>query len=263
VSVTILQKLIKRGDRVAIVNGRLQLDPVSGQEVPADWLKHNYVELVTAILHITNHRGLILTDFSTGFYSSFRQGGVTLFFDEVNSWQPRYSIFNVRLTRVRSTAHGKEGDRLRGKQFRVGRKSNFYIFWVKSRLSVPPRLSSFHDYMGNLKNLVFTSDGQPANDGRIQNEDIHLLSISHSEICAFFEDKTHTTYKQLTANCHTKYPDKQSEAGRSTKGFPRDSTTCDSQCDRSQQDVRDKNALVSLLHQSTEGWLCDYNKGCD
>jgi len=102
--------------------------------------------------------GLTYLSYSTGNYGIHKAGGVTLQFVQEPSGNPFYVIFNADLKRKRNTKTQKAGSALPNGRFSVGMRSHFVAFWRSTGLSIPPRLSSFHDYMGKLKKFTFSGD---------------------------------------------------------------------------------------------------------
>ena len=122
--------------------------------------------------------GLKFVRFSTGTYGG-AYPGITLHFSSEPMQEEYYCVFNAALTRLRKTKYGKKGGRLPGNQFRITKKYGFYKFWLKTGLAFPPRLSSFHDYMGNLSKIQFTGELVPGKPGRLDSSSIEP---SHSQL---------------------------------------------------------------------------------
>ena len=122
--------------------------------------------------------GLKFVRFSTGTYGG-GYPGVTLHFSSEPMQEEYYCVFNAELTRLRNTKSGKKGAPLPGNQFRITTKYGFYKFWLKTGLAFPPRLGSFHDYMGNLSKIQFTGKLVLGKPGRLDSSSIEP---SHSEL---------------------------------------------------------------------------------
>jgi hypothetical protein len=206
-----LDKLLSRDDKVDVSNGRLIITPASGKDVPANWLAENEPSIVKEIANLLNLRVYRYTSYSTGNYGKLRKGGVTLQFENILNGDEAFAILNAQLTRKRATKHGNVGAELPKGQFRVSTKHNFYKLWVSTDIKLPARISSFHDYMGKLKSLVFTGNLDSKN--KISNETLKPLNVSHEQIITCISqnlpDKIQTTTRQVPYNYQTKIPDKE------------------------------------------------------
>lgn len=187
----LLNTLLNRGDKVMIEQGVLKITPHSGKAVPMKWYKANEQQLVKELCRRTGTRGYRFESFTTGRYSvkgSTKKGGITLLFSDVVTGTAVSMLFNADLTRTRNTVAGNKGSSLLGKKFTVSKRSGFYGFWISAGLKLPPSLSKFHDYMGNLKPLVFTGELQKVStankDGmdKIINKTTRLLSLSCPDV---------------------------------------------------------------------------------
>ena len=150
------QTLLARGDTLAILGGKLVITSASGKPVPKEWLEANKEKLILEVLERIRLDAFVYDSYSTGRYGKQNFCGVCLQFGSLLSNINPYVIFNAELDRVKDTSKGKKGSPLPTGQFRVGKRSSFYKFWAGLGLKTPQRLSSFHDYMGNLNNIVFT-----------------------------------------------------------------------------------------------------------
>lgn len=270
VDVPLAFKLLQRGDEIYIAGGRLVIHSKSGKPVPDEWFKEKSHDLTCDILNKTNTEAFIYESYSTGQYGSKRYSGVTLQFTSLLSGNEAFAIFNADLKRLKTTSKGKKGEPLPEGQFRVGKKSGFYKFWNQTGLDLPPRLSSFHDYMGNLKSWLFTGDYRQGK--KLSNESLKPLNISYSEILKAFQladqpDRARTIGIQKPDKCHTKVPYKESvesyaphrvqpnlTAGASNYGKRLKGST----------DIRDRVIPIStverLKEQTEDEWLADYAK---
>ncbi|WP_444925870.1 hypothetical protein ACJJI4_16950 [Microbulbifer sp. TRSA002] len=173
----LLQRLLARGDGIAVDSGRLTLTPASGHPVPAEWLSEHERPLITEASRLASVEPLEYVGYSVGNYGPSKRGGVSLQFRSLVDGSERYSVFNAETRRNRTTKHGKKGSPLPSGQFRITTRFKFYGFWVSTGLPVPRRLSAFHDYMGKLAGLVFTGE---APDGE-RLSDARPLSISNTD----------------------------------------------------------------------------------
>ena len=163
--------------------------------------------------------------YTVGHYSNHRYSGVTLQFIDVETGAQYYAIFNAELTYSRGgTKSGKaykKGDRLPDKQFRVSKNHALYKFWLSTGLKLPRRIASLHDYMGNLKALMFTAD--IAHGEKLKND---TLKVVHSHIVdGHHTDTTRTPYGQATDNTRTRVTDKETKQSNVPQGIEPNLTT--------------------------------------
>jgi hypothetical protein len=187
-----VKDLLTRGDELEIVDGRLNIIAESGLPVPSEWLKLHEDKLVYELVSQMAIDVLVYESYSTGRYGD-----------------SRYAVFNADLDRVKATKKGSIGSPLPSGQFRVGKRSRFCRFWLNAKQPLPPRLSSFHDYMGNLKGTLFT--GIVGREERLDKQSIKLLNITYVEIfAAFFQrslpDNPHTPSIHSPDKYHTTMP---------------------------------------------------------
>ena len=152
----LLSRLLHRGDIVSIENGRSVIVPGSGKPLPEGWLEAHSEQLCSEILKATALDAYRYDSYSTGKYGDHKAQGLTLQLVSVMHGQEAYCIFNASLKRLRGP---QKGSSLPRGQFRVGKRSHFYKFWVKTGLKLPDRLCHFHNYMGNLRQLILTCEG--------------------------------------------------------------------------------------------------------
>ena len=224
-----VKDLLTRGDELEIVDGRLKIIAASGNAVPTSWLKLHKDHLVYELVNYMAIDALIYESYSTGRYGVKCHSGVSLQFSNILTDDSRYAVFNAELDRVKATKKGPIGSPLPSGQFRVGKRSRFYKFWLTANQPLPPRLSSFHDYMGNLKGGLFT--GTVGGDERIEKQSIQLLNITHVEVlAAFFQhslpDKSHTLAIHGPDKAHTIMPYSESIERLIKRDFASIPTTC-------------------------------------
>ena len=201
--------LLTRGDELEIVDGRLNIIAESGLPVPETWLKRHEDKLVYELVSQMAIDVLVYESYSTGRYGAKLHSGVNLQFLNLLTDDSRYVVFNAGLDRVKETKKGPIGSSLPIGQFRVGKRGRFYKFWLNANQPLPPRLSSFHDYMGNLKGTLFT--GIVGRDERLEKQSIKLLNITYVQIvAAFFQrslpDNPHTPSIHSPDKYHTTMP---------------------------------------------------------
>ncbi len=223
-----LDKLLPKCEKVEITDGRLIIAPASGRDVPADWLSEHESSLIIEIVNLLNIKVYKYTGYSTGRYGKHRSEGVCLQYENLINGDEAFAILNVQLTRQRTTKHGAVGSDLPVGQFHVGTKHNFYKFWVSTNIKLPARLSSFHDYMGKLKGLVFT--GELGLKNKIRNKTLTPLNVSYTQIidpnCHPIPDKVQTKSRQVPYNYQTKVPDKEMIKGHAANDIQSNSSTC-------------------------------------
>ena len=194
-----LPKLLSRGDCVSVTGGRLCIQPASGIEAPQDWLEGHSGALIHEILTALGQEAYQYESFSTGCYGDCRAGGVTLQFTSLIQRKTAYATFNADRKYVRGA---KKGKLLPKGQFRVKKGFLFRRFWESTGLKLPNRLASFHDYMGNLGQLVYV--GTFKHGEKFQNASLRPLSISAEQVkAAFLPDNSRTTSGQLPDNSRT------------------------------------------------------------
>ena len=188
-------KLLSRGDAVSIERGRLVIQPASGKPVPPDWINTNTARLCRDVLMALGLDAFEYTDYSTGHYGKTRSGGITLRFVSLVTGQSAYAVFNADLTRQRNTATAKAGALLPKGQFRIGKRSHFYKFWMGTGLPLPRRLSAMHDYMGKLRSVLMTGS---LSGGRINAGSLTPINLSAAQFrTAILPDNFRTSAGQL------------------------------------------------------------------
>ena len=159
-----LDRLIARGDLVALKDGSLIIRPASGKEVPSDWLRNHSDELALNIATRTNTPLYKYIGYTVGAYGCHKADGAALRFANMTTGEEVYAIYNVKRERVKAGAQAKAGSKLSGKKFRITKSMALYKLWLRSGLAEPEKkyLSEFHRVMGRLKTVFFTmcvSDG--------------------------------------------------------------------------------------------------------
>lgn len=266
---SLVSRLLVKGDRLAIEQGRLHLEAASGKPV-ADWLESHHELLVIEILKQTGIDALIYKDCSTDKYGPKKAGGVTLQFHSLLTNANRYAIFNADLTRTRNSKGGKAGSLLPNGQFRLRDGSSFKTFWL-SALDKPRRWSSLHDYMGKLKGILFYGDLTLGKPNRIVATSIKAINLSHQQLLEAFkvtgmQDKRRTDSRQKPDNYQTRTPDNQTEQSLIPQGLQPDSTTGAYNYGLRYQGSADiRGNVIALspskkpIDQTTDEWLADYS----
>jgi hypothetical protein len=267
---SLLHRLLSRGDIVSLENGELFLQPASGETVPAAWLCQNKDQLLSQAVTQLGIIALKYQSHSPGRYGEHRADGLTLQFCGVGTDSAPYAIFNVSLNRVRDSKNAKAGSPLPKGKFTVGKKSLFRQFWRNTGLKTPPRLSSFHDYMGKLKGLVFTAEYTKGE--RLNAATLHPLNVSHEQLLAAF-NLTNMPYKPQTIpiqypdNSHTRLPYKDYLESQQPQGLQPIPGTGEFDCGTSKQgDTGTRGSVFPISttiarpeEQSTEEWYADYD----
>ncbi|WP_251360178.1 hypothetical protein [Kangiella sp. TOML190] len=243
-----LRDLINEGFSVSVENGRLVImDPLGKKP---DFSKEQKWELTLQVVKLLNSDAYLYESFSRDAYRSGKSPGIRIKYNSVLTNKEAVAFYNAEIHRAKNTVHGKAGERLPGKQFRVRKNHDFYKLWVKLDLKLPPRLSSFHDYMGKLKEVLIVGQTKKTGVGiKIRNKTIKALEITNKEIVTALErdsypDKDQTLSIQLTNNSHTNNPDKDLQKLYENQCFKSELSACVENHDISNQEgelVRDKD----------------------
>lgn len=209
--------------------------------------------------------------YTTGHYGSRKMPGITLQFQSAVTDENTYAIFNAELTRSRSTEAGKKGAPLPAGHFRVGKRSHFYRFWQSTGLPEPKRLAALHDYMGNLRGILFTADVTEGHQNRLDAGSLLPLSVPASDVLrAFLPDSLRTVPGQVPDNIQTRVPDKDAAQALAVRGFQPKATTCHGDYGKAviSEHGNKENSSSSLSprrpeEQSIEEWLADYSSPDD
>jgi hypothetical protein len=263
---TTVEKLLRRGDEVSIEHGRLVIRPASGKAVPPDWYKENAPIIIGEVLATLGIEAYRYRRYKTGHFGKAKLPGVHLYFCDALSGSSAYSIFNVYLTRVRSTKLGKAGAALPDGRFRVGEQSHFYRFWRETGLPAPKSLTAFHDCMSKLRHILFVADKAANRNQRLDSDSIRPLSLSVEQLrCAFSPDNFQITSGQFPDNSQIRNPDKDSPQSHVDRGFQRNPTTCRKHYENTVISNNEDTRMVmhpTTSHgpriQSIDEWLADY-----
>lgn len=152
-----VSRLLSRKAEVSIELGRLVVRQPNGEEVSQDFLKKYSLILRREILTALEIEAYEYRSYKTGYYGRSKHAGISLQFTSVIADESTYAIFNVGLTRIRTTNSGKAGSPLPKGHFIVTERGEFYKFWKSTALAIPKSLTSFHDYMGKLKGMLYTA----------------------------------------------------------------------------------------------------------
>lgn len=239
---------LKRGDVVTVTNGQLAITPASGKPVPSKWLAKEGRRLIAEAAGMTAVLALEFISYSTGNYGDKRFPGVTLQFRCLVSGESFYTIFNAHTRRSRTTKSGKAGAPLPSGQFRVSKGSSFCDFWQGAGLSIR-RLSDLHDYMGNLRKLVFTA--RIDSENRLYKESVRPLNIGWSELYTAFQSDS----------IPTRITDNETAKSLAPCGFQAECATGQNHYGNTDttMNVRSPDRALPEL-QSNEAWLEEYDR---
>ena len=200
--------------------------------------------------------------YSTGTYGSGNHAGITMQFSCIDTAVGYHVHFNVDLERKRRTKNYKKGSPLPQGHFTPKPNSYFVNLWKSTSLPLPRSLTSFHDFMGKLKPILFQatiSKGTRLDAGTLRpvpSTDNFLINTGQSS------DKILTTL-----------PDRDITLTPNSQYIARISGACENNYVTSKQvnesisksaDYTDVPGVVKT--QSNEEWLQEYNefsKECD
>lgn len=217
-------KLLRRGDAVSIERGQLAIQSASGKPVPAEWLDQKALEICLSVLAAIGVDAFRYEGYSAGRYGEHKSAGVTLRFTSVLTGETAYAIFNVDLTRKRTTVGGKAGAPLPAGEFRVGERSQFYKFWQGTGLPLPERMQRFHKCMGKLSSVLLA--GEVKKD-RLNVQSLQPVTITADQArLAVLGHNLGTTKAQLGHKEGTRSGHKGMTTAHGSCGLQPFSTTC-------------------------------------
>ncbi|WP_019025667.1 hypothetical protein [Colwellia piezophila] len=266
---SLLETLFSRGDHIDIIKGKLVITPASEQPVPKKWLAESSTRLLSEIAALLDINVYIYDGYSTGYYGKHKSPGMTLQLINISTGEDCYLTFNVELKRSRTTDNGIKGSCLPKGQFRISKKYKFYQFWLSTGLSLPPRLSSFHDYMGNLKQCYFIPTFD--HSAKVKEKIIPLLNLCHGEVLARFSQhipyNNQTSDIQLPYNRHTNMPYNDIAQPHEYKGLTGDVTTCSNNYELSKQGsavISNPLPVINSINkpeeQTNDEWINDWEQ---
>ena len=256
-----LSTLIEIGASVSIEFGQINIVNQNGFKL--NELAHDVNQyLFKEILELLQIDAFSYSGYSVGNYDN-KHPGLTLQFISVVTGDSYYVIFNADITRLRTTKSGRKGQLLPAGHFRVGKRSLFYSFWQSTQLKFPARLSSFHDYLGNLRNLLFIAEEVPNRPRRLDKQKLRPLRVPEGEIRArLLADTSRTSAGQLPDNRRTSMPDKKIAESQQEQAIQRASATCAQNHETQVIRVRGYEGPGACQHrrpqEQTDGeWLAD------
>jgi len=251
--------------------GKLEIKPASGLDIPPEWLIKHEGDLVAEMLSLLGRNGFYYESYTTGNYGKHRSGGVTLQFSAITTGNSAYSVFNADTCYQKKTKDHKKGDPLPSGQFRPAKKGNFITFWQGTGIEAP-RPSTYHDYMGKLKGIVFEgqySDPTSNDKERLITKTLKPFSVDRQALQAAIEaqsqpDKNQTRARQQPDKSQTNPPDKQLPPSQTPQGLqPVLTTGTNDYGTRLKGSAVIRDAYLSPKppqEQTVEEWLADY---CD
>lgn len=223
----IIEKLLARGDEISIERGQLVIRPSSGMSVPLDWRDKYSPVLLREILLTCGIEAYEYGGYSTGLYGHHKAAGVTIQFPSFVGGMKTHAIFNANLNRARTTKAGVKGSPLPKGHFRVSSRSHLFQLWQSTGLFTPKRLSSLHDYLGNLRGILFAADMVAGRKNRLDTGTLRPLSITTAEVRkAFQSDNGRTPSGQVADSCRTVVPDNGSAPTEVSRDFHSKRSTC-------------------------------------
>ncbi|EAR62903.1 hypothetical protein MED92_07286 [Oceanospirillum sp. MED92] len=265
---SLLNSLLKRGDKISIHQGILQIDPASGKPVPDTWLMKHQGELVSEICKSCGTHSFKFYKYSTGNYC--KAGGVTLHFIDLLTGSDAYCIYNVALTRKHASKHGSKGSSLPKGKFRAGSRSDFVKFWIRSGLQLPKDNSSFHDRMGKLKKIIFTAEYD--RNERIIKQSLAPLSIEYEHLTDMLlplntTEKSRGKLREISGNLQGKVSGNDYPDSLISQGIQKNSSTGQRNYGNK---VNSKEGIQGITiqpiedklpsEQTVDEWLQDYTK---
>ncbi|WP_281211907.1 hypothetical protein [Pseudomonas fulva] len=209
---------------VSIERGQLVIQPASGKPVPPEWIAANTARLCREVLTAVGMDAFEYIGYSTGHYGKSRVAGVTLQFVSVLSGQSVYAVFNADLTRQRNTAAGKAGALLPKGQFRIGKRSHFYKFWLSIGLPLPERMQRFCKCMGKLSSILLAGE---VNQDRFDVQSLHPVTITTDQLrLSVLGHKEGTTRAQAGHKEGTTSGHKETAPAQAPPGLQPNQTTC-------------------------------------
>ncbi len=251
----LLPRIISRGDRLCIHNGKLQVILASGEAF--DYANYGQF-LIDEIIELIGVPVFEYIGYSTGKYGGGKYAGVTLQFYNVRTGQSGFACFNAVVNYQRTTPAYKKGSPLPNRQFRLKSQSLFHKFWKKTGLPKPPR---YYDRMGNLKGILFTASYVA--DEKFKNESIAPLNVTFEQI----QLATHSrlSHDQAAPKPQPNITPKKHQEPQAHQGLQAHITTGNTNYGNKANRVKgDKgNVLpisISPKDQTTDEWIHDYEQ---
>lgn len=270
-----LNQLMDSGCTLAIKGGELVVKKPNGDKPPEEWIKTHATDVIDQIIKVTSCQNAYRCfGHSVTPYKS--EGTLTLMFADILTDTDTPLFFNVYLSRKRKTNNSDSKKLPKGK-FRVTERCQFKKFWKKTELKDPGN-SSYHDYMGKLKKLIYYAEkanGTGKVKEKINPESVTLLDLSYEQIqTAYLRTKTTDNSPEKPtlnpANDQVKFTDNQTTQSQHSSSLQVNQTTYPKNHDYTLKGnaidgTRDHYHYQPSRHvppqeQSNEQWLDDYSK---
>lgn len=262
-----LADLVSRGDLVAIDDGKLIIKRAGGELIPEIKYEPYLDSLVTQILILTNKEGFTFTGYSTHATTKRSEDMLVLQFDPLTGSKGVYAAFNVSLKSTRKSNRKPAGSKLPDKQFNPPKLGAFVKFWKRSGLLIPKgnRYTIFHEYMGNLKRVIYTGD---INKNKFENGSIKPLNVSHEAIANKINALLMTGYSRtkhglLTDKGRTSDTDKEPDESQLDRAFLPISNACafhhSNKVIRERSNTDSNVVPIDPRLQSTDEWLAAHD----
>ncbi len=183
----LLDELIGREILIEIVDGRLVLETEIPEESSVSLDGNQRDRLVGEIARLMSLDLYQFRYHTTGKYGGFLGGGITLHFESILSRVAHYAVFNVDVTKAKSSKAGNAGSKRPKGQFTPKAGGAFSRFWRRLLLPQPARPSTMHKKMHLLKHLVLAAE--PLDESKLDKNSIKLAQIDHQSLIAAFRDR--------------------------------------------------------------------------
>ena len=126
---------------------------------------------------------------------------------------------------------------------------------------MPPRLSAFNNYMGNLARLTYQADVAKLN--RLDAKTLRPWHTDDSSFVSVGTDKGQTLAEHRTDKAQTANPNRDASGRRDIRAFSVQPITCGANHEESKQGDAMTRTDASNSHgvsdQSVDEWLSDYS----
>jgi len=207
--------------------------------------------------------GLIYESYTTGWYGPKRNEGLCMQFSTLNGARRYHTFFNAKLRRQRSSKGHKAGDPYPPGKFYIGEQHGLYLFWKRTELQVPPRLSAFGDYLGNLKQLLFEAEVTQGN--RLNATSLKVWTDRSGASSEGHSNNEQTNYELDSNKSQTNLSNKTSLQSIESKGIQANTATCPTEYVISKQvkaytssDISELEIVIPSKDRSTEEWIAEY-----
>ncbi|MEQ9009244.1 MAG: hypothetical protein RLP12_15280, partial [Ekhidna sp.] len=233
--------------------------------------------LIDQILKLVDKEAFTYQSYSTSRDPKRSDGTLTIQFNSLNRSEGVFASFNVSLTRVRASKHGAKGSRYPKGQFNPYKGGSFVGFWKRAGLPIPGggRYSKIHEYMGNLKGIIYSADvgasEKSAKSNKVSNCSLQPLEVSAESIIEALNNvrlahKTRTTNAQDTNNLRTKTTHKKNELAHTDTNLQTDSGAGENHHGNKVKGVKvnsnpiDTNVYpINPIDQTNEQWVAEFD----